>query len=135
MSTIAGLTVLGNYGETVSRSTQGGIDKLYCLVITATLSDRSLREYTCFMPGTSHQCHTMPLFIMLLLVDDNSCSVIQQGQRVEYDLENNITTFYFGRIAATTDILCSLDSRNFGPCKLNTCNIILGPLAYRYIFC
>ena len=52
-------------------------------------------------------------------MDDNSCSVIQQGQRVEYDLENSTVTFYFGPIAATTNFACSLnDSSSFGACKL-----------------
>ena len=60
----------------------------------------------------------MPSLCFYKLVDSNSCTVIQQGQRVEYDLKNNITTFYFGPIADTTEIRCSLDSRNnFGPCK------------------
>ena len=36
-----------NYGELVTRSIHGGgLDKLHCLVITVTLTDRSLKEYT-----------------------------------------------------------------------------------------
>ena len=95
---------------------------MHCLVITATLTDTSLKEYTCYVPGTMIILAALCLHcVFIILVDSNSCTVIQQGQRVEYDLKNNITTFYFGPIADTTEIRCSLDSRNnFGPCKLNT---------------
>ena len=59
------------------------------------------------------------LCFYIQLVDDNSCSVIQQGQQVEYDLENSTVTFYFGPIAATFDTACSLnDSMSFEACKL-----------------
>ena len=70
-----------------------------------------------------HPCCTLPsYYCALLLVSNSSCGVIQQGKRVEYDIIENATavTFYFGSIAATTDVVCSLnsnDSNSFRPCK------------------
>ena len=45
--------IVVNYDENVTRLIHGGgLDKLHCLVITATLTDTSLKEYTCYVPGT-----------------------------------------------------------------------------------
>ena len=52
-------------------------------------------------------------------MENNDCTVIPQGQKVEYDLENNIVTFYFGLIPANNDVHCSLNGATFEPCKLN----------------
>ena len=61
-------------------------------------------------------------------MDDNSCSVIPQGQRVEYDLVNSTVTFYFGPTEATTNVTCSVNgTSSFGACKLMICTACTRP--------
>ena len=55
-----------NYGELVTRSIHGGgLDKLHCLVITVTLTDRSLKEYTCYVPGMINVLATYAFIVLL----------------------------------------------------------------------
>ena len=42
---------------------------------------------------------------------------------MEYDLESRSVTFYFGPIAATTQLACSVNNTNFENCKLSPIHV------------